>query len=160
MTGTPRSRGLLAVPLALGVAGCWAQAVSTDEKESDMTAIEVTVTWSEQILLPPEAQLVVTIADVARAGAPATALVETTIERPPPPPIRVGLPIEEQALDPRARYAARARAARRSRSGRGVADRGRAPEPPRYRWRHAAGGGSRPSRLTPSGRRSRRPSCG
>lgn len=109
MTGTTRSRGLLAVPLALGVAGGWAQAVSTDEKESDMKPIEVTVTWSEQIPLPPEAQLVVTIADVARAGAPATVLVETTIERPPPPPIRVGLPIEEQALDPRARYAARAR---------------------------------------------------
>ena len=74
-----------------------------------MAPIEVTVTWRERMRLPPEARLIVTVADVARAGAPATVLAETVVDAVPPPPIRVELPIDGLALDPRARYSARAR---------------------------------------------------
>lgn len=74
-----------------------------------MPTIEVTLTWRGTPPLPPGARLVVTVADVARAGAPARVLAETTIDDPPPPPIRIELPIGGRALDPRARYSARAR---------------------------------------------------
>jgi heat shock protein HslJ/uncharacterized lipoprotein YbaY len=79
-----------------------------DAEEAAMAPIDVTVDWPERTPLPPGARLVVTVADTARAGAPAQVLVERTLEDPPPPPIHVELALDGVALDPRARYSARA----------------------------------------------------
>jgi putative lipoprotein len=109
LTTSSRFQRLLALSLAMAATGCTASPAQSIRTEANLAPIEVTVTWRERMRLPPDAQLIVTVADVARAGAPATVLAETVVDAVPPPPIRVELPIDGLALDPRARYSARAR---------------------------------------------------
>lgn len=102
-------RCVLVASLVTAASECGNALANPDAEEAAMAPIAVTVDWPNRTPLPPGARLVVTVADVARAGAPATVLVETTLEDPPPPPIEIELPLEGIVLDPRARYAASAR---------------------------------------------------
>lgn len=105
----PVGQALVSAVLLFTVGSCVAAPAGQTNAEAGVAPIEVTVDWSGRAPLPPGARLVVTVADTARAGAPAVVLVERTLEDPPPPPIHVELGLDGIALDPRARYSARAR---------------------------------------------------
>jgi putative lipoprotein len=73
-----------------------------------MESIRVDVFYRERIAMPPGAAVVVTIADVARADAPAEVLATSRIDDPGNVPVEVEVTYDPTQLDPRAVYAVRA----------------------------------------------------
>jgi putative lipoprotein len=73
-----------------------------------VTSIRVSVVYRERIAMPPGAVVVVTIADVARADAPATVLAVRRVEDPGSVPVVVEVEYDPDVLDERAVYAVRA----------------------------------------------------
>jgi putative lipoprotein len=68
-----------------------------------------TVAYKERIALPPNAVLEVTLEDVSEADAAAEILGRTRVEQPANPPVRFSIPYDPSRIDPRHRYAVRAR---------------------------------------------------
>lgn len=68
-----------------------------------------TPTWHERAALPAGAELEATLEDVSRADAPAEVIGRTRIGSPGNPPIAFAIPYDEDRIDPRRRYAVRAR---------------------------------------------------
>lgn len=90
------SLGRVLVPVAMlaGCAGAAPRAAMTEAREIEGPAIEVEVAWRERLLLPPGATLEEVVEDVARADAAAEVLARVALEEPPPPPIRLRVPLE------------------------------------------------------------------
>jgi uncharacterized lipoprotein YbaY len=70
--------------------------------------VQVTVFYRERIAMPPNAVLIVTLADVSRADAPADTLAIRRIEEPGNVPIDVELTYDPSMIDERFTYAVRA----------------------------------------------------
>jgi uncharacterized lipoprotein YbaY/heat shock protein HslJ len=70
--------------------------------------LKVTVFYRERIAMPPNAALIVTLADVSRADAPAETLTSRRIEEPGNVPIDVELTYDPSIIDERLTYAVRA----------------------------------------------------
>jgi putative lipoprotein len=68
-----------------------------------------TATYRERMALPPGAVLEATLEDVSRADAPAKVIGRTRVDHPGNPPIRFAIPYDPSRIDPRRRYAVRAR---------------------------------------------------
>jgi putative lipoprotein len=68
-----------------------------------------TAAYKEQIALPPNAILEVTLEDVSKADAAAEILGRTRVEQPANPPVRFSIPYDPSRIDPLHRYAVRAR---------------------------------------------------
>ena len=73
-----------------------------------MGSIRVSVFYRERIAMPPGAAVIVTIADIARADAPAEALATRRVDDPGNVPVEVEVEYDPSLLDPRAAYAVRA----------------------------------------------------
>jgi putative lipoprotein len=71
--------------------------------------VKGTATFRERMALPPGAVLEATLEDVSRADAPAKVIGQTRVEHPRNPPIRFAIPYDPARIDPRRRYAVRAR---------------------------------------------------
>lgn len=67
------------------------------------------VLYRERIALPPDAVVVVTLADVSLADAPSTTIAEQTIDPTGQVPIRFSLAFDEAAIQPGRTYALQAR---------------------------------------------------
>jgi uncharacterized lipoprotein YbaY len=70
--------------------------------------LSVTVFYRERIAMPPNAALIVTLADVSRADAPAETVASRRIEEPGNVPIDVELTYDPSIIDERLTYAVRA----------------------------------------------------
>jgi len=70
--------------------------------------LTVTVFYRERIAMPPNAALIVTLADVSRADAPAETVASRRIEEPGNVPIDVELTYDPSIIDERFTYAVRA----------------------------------------------------
>lgn len=95
----------LIAPLAVVIAGC----AATPPAQPEQRTVDVTVTYRERILLPPDYTLKVTLADVSLADAPSRTLAEVTVGlegRGPPYAVQLSAPAAD--LDPRHDYAVRA----------------------------------------------------
>jgi putative lipoprotein len=68
-----------------------------------------TATYRERMALPPGAVLEATLEDVSRADAAAKVIGSTRIDHPRNPPIRFMIPFDPSRIDPKRRYAVRAR---------------------------------------------------
>ncbi|MFO1116472.1 MAG: YbaY family lipoprotein [Beijerinckiaceae bacterium] len=68
-----------------------------------------TLAYRERIALPPDARAEVTLVDVARADAAATIVGQTTVSPAGQVPIRWEMTFDDNALQPRGRYALQAR---------------------------------------------------
>jgi putative lipoprotein len=103
--------GRVLVPVAMlaGCAGAAPRAAMTEARDMEGPAIESEVAWRERLLLPPGATLEVVVEDVARADAAAEVLARVALEDPPPPPIRLRVPLEGVDLAPPRRPNLRAR---------------------------------------------------
>jgi putative lipoprotein len=78
--------------------------------ESSMTGtVRGTATYRERMALPPGAVLEAALVDVSRADAQAQVIGQTRVEHPRNPPIRFAIPYDPSRIDPRRRYAVRAR---------------------------------------------------
>jgi putative lipoprotein len=84
-------------------------AVKEDQKTDQVNRISGTVFYRQRIALPPNAILVLTLADISRADAPATLIVEKKINlMGRQVPIPFTLTYNSSQLDPRFRYSLRA----------------------------------------------------
>ena len=72
------------------------------------TTLTVTVFYRERIAMPPNAALIVTLADVSRADAPAETVASRRIEEPGNVPIDIELTYDPSIIDERSTYAVRA----------------------------------------------------
>jgi uncharacterized lipoprotein YbaY len=70
--------------------------------------LKVTVFYRERIAMPPNAALIVTVADVSRADAPAETVASRRIDGPGNVPIDVELTYDPSVIDDRLTYAVRA----------------------------------------------------
>jgi uncharacterized lipoprotein YbaY len=107
-----RDGGTMAFGPASTGSGAPAPIASPSPSTASATTARVTgtVTYRERIALPPSAVVQVSLQDVSRADAPATILGEQTIEtagRQVPIPFEIAY--DPAAIDPRFRYAVRAR---------------------------------------------------
>jgi putative lipoprotein len=68
-----------------------------------------TATWREPLPLTAGTTFEATLEDVSRADAPADVLGRTLIESPGAPPIQFSIPYDADRIDPKHRYAVRAR---------------------------------------------------
>src|SRR6266700_1022932 len=68
-----------------------------------------TATYRERIALPPEAMFEATLEDVSRADAKAEVIAKARIERPENPPFAFEILYDASKIDPKRRYAVRAR---------------------------------------------------
>jgi putative lipoprotein len=73
-----------------------------------MASIRVTVFYRERIAMPPDAAVVVTIADISRADAPAEILATRRVDQPGNVPVEVDVEYDPSQLAERGIYAARA----------------------------------------------------
>ena len=73
-----------------------------------MASIRVTVFYRERIAMPPDAAVVVTIADISRADAPAEILATRRVDQPGNVPVEVDVEYDPSRLAERGVYAARA----------------------------------------------------
>jgi putative lipoprotein len=71
--------------------------------------IKGTATYLERVALPPGAVFEATLEDVSRAGTKAEVIGSARIERPGNPPIAFAIPYDRAHIDPKGRYAVRAR---------------------------------------------------
>ncbi|WP_165857255.1 YbaY family lipoprotein [Marinobacter sp. JSM 1782161] len=96
------------ISLVLGAlvlaSGCaWLQGTS------DMTLIDGTVTYRERMMLPPGADVTVTLEDVSLADAPAHVIAETRFKADSAPPWNFQLAYDPDDLLPNRRYSLRAK---------------------------------------------------
>ena len=70
--------------------------------------LSVSVFYRERIAMPPNATLIVTLADVSRADAPAATVASRRIEEPGNVPIDVEIAYDRSSIDERFTYAVRA----------------------------------------------------
>jgi putative lipoprotein len=73
------------------------------------TQVKGTATYLERMALPPGAVFEATLEDVFKAGTKAEVVGSTRIERPGNPPIAFAIPYDPARIDPKGRYAVRAR---------------------------------------------------
>jgi uncharacterized lipoprotein YbaY len=73
-----------------------------------MATLTVSVFYRERIAMPPNAAVIVTLADVSRADAPAETVASRRIEEPGNVPIEVELAYDPSIIDERFTYAVRA----------------------------------------------------
>ncbi len=71
--------------------------------------VKGTATYRERMALPPDAVFEATLEDVSKADAPAEVIGQARIERPGNPPIRFEITYDPSRINPRHRYAVRAR---------------------------------------------------
>jgi putative lipoprotein len=76
--------------------------------DAEPATLSVTVFYRERIAMPPNAALIVTLADVSRADAPAETVASRRIEEPGNVPIEVEIPYDPSIIDDRLTYAVRA----------------------------------------------------
>ena len=76
--------------------------------DSRSATIRVTVFYRERIAMPPNAALIVTLADVSRADAAAEELARRRVDEPGNVPIEVELTYDPSIVDERRTYAVRA----------------------------------------------------
>lgn len=91
--------------LGMGLAAC----SGVPDAPAKTTAVQVSATYRERIMLPPGHVLTVRVEDVSLADAPARVLAE--VRQPLEgrgPPYAVSLDVPTAAIDPRHAYAARA----------------------------------------------------
>ncbi len=69
--------------------------------------LTVTVLYRERIAMPPNAALIVTLADVSRADAPAELVASRRVEEPGNVPIDVELTYDPSIIDERFAYVVR-----------------------------------------------------
>jgi putative lipoprotein len=71
--------------------------------------VKGTATYLERIALPPGAVFEATLEDVSRAGAKGDVIANARIAQPGNPPIAFVIPYDASLIDPKRRYAVRAR---------------------------------------------------
>jgi putative lipoprotein len=76
--------------------------------DAEPATLSVTVFYRERIAMPPNAALIVTLADISRADAPAETVASRRIEEPGNVPIDVELGYDPSIIDDRLTYAVRA----------------------------------------------------
>ncbi len=96
-------RVLLALVTLLGLSAC-----GTDSAP-EQGRITGEAFYREKILLPPGAELLVTLEDVSRADAPSSLITEHRQSLDSPPPYAFELTYPTESIEPRARYALRAK---------------------------------------------------
>lgn len=102
-------RILTALPLAAILAACSTLPEAGADAGIDMTAVAVSVTYRERILLPPGHRLSVRLEDVSLADAPSRVLAEAGQDLDGRgPPYAATLSVRETDIDPRHTYAVRA----------------------------------------------------
>jgi uncharacterized lipoprotein YbaY len=103
---------LAALVAAAATAGCSAAAPATPPSAPPASAAPASVTgvaaWTAAAPLPADAVLDVTVADIARADAPAITLAEARTPAPTAP-AAFAVPFDPARLDPRALYSVRVR---------------------------------------------------
>lgn len=85
--------------------------VKTDAPEAavSMTQLPVVVSYRERIMLPPSAQISVTLEDVSRMDVAATIIDKQTISAQSGPPYQLTMTYDANKINPKMRYALRAR---------------------------------------------------
>ena len=73
-----------------------------------MASIHVESFYRERMMVPPNAQLRVTLSDVSKMDVAADLLTEVAIDNPGAPPYTVSLDYDPSVIDQRMRYAVRA----------------------------------------------------
>jgi putative lipoprotein len=73
------------------------------------TVIEGTATYRERMALPPNAVFEATLENIAKADAKAEVAGRARVEQPGNPPIHFAIPYDASRIDPKGRYAVRAR---------------------------------------------------
>lgn len=96
------ARLLMALSLMAPLAATWGQ-------DQAPRSVRGTALYAEPIALPPGAVFEATLADVARADAPAEPLGRVTLDGSEGPPFAFSIPYDPARIDPRGRYAVRAR---------------------------------------------------
>jgi putative lipoprotein len=76
--------------------------------DAEPATLSVTVFYRERIAMPPNAALIVTLADVSRADAPAETVESRRIEEPGNVPVDVELTYDRSIIDDGLTYAVRA----------------------------------------------------
>jgi putative lipoprotein len=71
--------------------------------------VKGTATYRERIAMPPDAVFEATLEDVSKADARAEVIGQARIERPGNPPIRFEITYDPSGINPKHRYAVRAR---------------------------------------------------
>ncbi len=99
------THGLLVSLLAL-LPGC--DANHTPAGDTPMATIHVEAFYRERMMVPPNAQLRVTLSDVSKMDVAADLLTEVAIDNPGAPPYTVSLDYDPAVIDQRMRYAVRA----------------------------------------------------
>ncbi|MGA7759698.1 MAG: YbaY family lipoprotein [Ilumatobacteraceae bacterium] len=77
-------------------------------RDAETATLTVTVLYRERIAMSPNAALIVTLADVSRADAPAQTVASVRIDEPGNVPIDVELIYDPSIIDERFTYAVRA----------------------------------------------------
>lgn len=110
----PRHFPAAVLSMAL-LAGCSATGTGPGDSEPkdppppQSATLSGSATWRERMALPPGAQFEVVLEDISLADAPATALGRQRIDSPGNPPIQFEVEYDPARIDPRHRYALRAR---------------------------------------------------
>lgn len=102
----------VAVVVGLGLTGAAAMVFTTSMPTVSIAAektIKGSVLYRERIALPPEAKLIVQLADVSLADAPAKIIGETTVEPITGVPIPYTIEYDSSKLEPGHQYALQAR---------------------------------------------------
>jgi putative lipoprotein len=100
--------GAFPLPLLIGL--LMPLGAQAEHREANgMKTIEGTVWYRERMVLPPNAEIRVTLEDVARADAPSDRLSTTSLEAQGGPPFAFSLEYDPARLHDRGRYALRAR---------------------------------------------------
>jgi putative lipoprotein len=92
--------------LAALLPGC--DAGNTPAGDTPMATITIEAFYRERMMVPPNAQLRVTLSDVSKMDVAATLLTEAVIDNPGAPPYTVSLNYDPTVIDQRMRYAVRA----------------------------------------------------
>jgi putative lipoprotein len=80
-----------------------------DQKADAMETIEGSIWYRERIALPPNAEIQVSLEDVARMDVPAQVIASTRVEPKGGPPWTFSLPYDPEKLEDRGRYVVRVR---------------------------------------------------
>ncbi len=102
----------LSAPALQGLMGLIALACVTASSAGAGT-LQGTATYRERMMLPPDAVFEAQLQDVARADAPATVLGLDRLEPAGAPPFRFEIAYDDTTVEPRGRYAVRARVTHR-----------------------------------------------
>lgn len=86
--------------------GC--DSASTPQEEIPMATIKVEAFYRERMMVPPNAQLRVTLSDVSKMDVAAELITEVVVDNPGAPPYNIELTYDPEAIDSRMRYAVRA----------------------------------------------------